>query len=397
MTNYIILVLCLLVLLAYFFDITSKYTKIPGVILLICLGIVMRVLSESAGLNVPNMKPYLPVFGTLGLIMIVMEASLDLKLRKSKVSLIKRSVSSSIILLLLFTLIFTYISVKFMRYETVPSLLIAIPVGIIGSTVAISGANGLNSEQREFVIYESSISDIMGILLFDFILISQGEVGIGLITFTLKGIITVALAVILTAGLAFLLHKTSYHINYVIIMTSVILAYVLAKTAHLPALFLVLVFGLTLSNNRFMENTVVRRWVDFEKFRSDVISFQKILGELTFLIKSFFFIMFGYYTSFTGIFSPDHLLTALVVVAGMFLLRWIFFSRVLRMDAIPLVFFAPRGLITILLFLSIPEELRIPFISEEVVTLIIFISILIMMLGNILNKGDVPARQVKDN
>jgi len=396
MTNYIILVLCLLVLLAYFFDITSKYTKIPGVILLICLGIGMSVLSESAGLKVPNMKPYLPVFGTLGLIMIVMEASLDLKLRKSKVSLIKRSVSSSIILLVLFTLIFTYISVKFMRYETVPSLLIAIPVGIIGSTVAISGANGLSSEQKEFVIYESSVSDIVGIILFDFILINQGEVGIGLITFTMKGIITVALAFILTAGLAFLLHKTSYHINYVIIMTSVILAYALAKTAHLPALFLVLVFGLTLSNNRFIENTIVRRWVNFEKFRSDVISFQKILGELTFLIKSFFFIMFGYYTSFAGIFSPDHILTALVVVAGMFLLRWIFFSRVLKMDAIPLVFFAPRGLITILLFLSIPEEFRIPFMSEEVVTLIIFISILIMMLGNILNKDIVPAKQAND-
>jgi len=37
MTNYIILFLCVLVLLSYLFDITSKYSRIPGVILLIGL------------------------------------------------------------------------------------------------------------------------------------------------------------------------------------------------------------------------------------------------------------------------------------------------------------------------------------------------------------------------
>jgi hypothetical protein len=41
MTNYIILVLCLLIMLAYLFDITSRYSKIPGVILLIGLGIII--------------------------------------------------------------------------------------------------------------------------------------------------------------------------------------------------------------------------------------------------------------------------------------------------------------------------------------------------------------------
>jgi len=40
MTNYIILVLCIIVILSYLFDITSKYSKIPGVILLIGLGIL---------------------------------------------------------------------------------------------------------------------------------------------------------------------------------------------------------------------------------------------------------------------------------------------------------------------------------------------------------------------
>jgi hypothetical protein len=97
--------------------------------------------------------------------------------------------------------------------------------------------------------------------------------------------------------------------------------------------------------------------------------------------------MFGYYTTLEGIFVFDNLLMAGGITLGILFLRWIFFSSFLRMPAVPLVFFAPRGLITILLFLSIPDEYRIPFISEEIITLSIFMSILVMMIGNILNKS----------
>lgn len=58
------------------------------------------------------------------------------------------------------------------------------------------------------------------------------------------------------------------------------------------------------------------------------------------------------------------------------------------MPAIPLVMFAPRGLITILLFIGIPQVFRIPVISEEVITLVIFFSIFIMMIGNIMNRDE---------
>lgn len=84
MTNYIIIALCIIIILSYFFDITSKYTKIPGVLLLILLGILVRFIVNKTGFFIPNMEPVLPVIGTLGLILIVMEASLDLKLKKEK-------------------------------------------------------------------------------------------------------------------------------------------------------------------------------------------------------------------------------------------------------------------------------------------------------------------------
>ena len=85
LTDYVILGLCVIVLLSYFFDITFKYSKIPGVVLLIALGIALQVIVNYTGLEIPNMRSVLPVLGTLGLILIVMEASLEIKFAKNKI------------------------------------------------------------------------------------------------------------------------------------------------------------------------------------------------------------------------------------------------------------------------------------------------------------------------
>ena len=98
MTYHIILVLCIIVILSYVFDITAKYSKIPGVILLIALGIAIQYILKPFNIEIPNLRPVLPVIGTLGLIMIVMEASLDLKLERRKRVLILKSVTSAILL-----------------------------------------------------------------------------------------------------------------------------------------------------------------------------------------------------------------------------------------------------------------------------------------------------------
>ncbi len=390
MTNYIITALCVIIILAYFFDITSKFSKIPGVILLILLGMAIQIISESTGIKIPNLEPVLPVIGTLGLIMIVMEASLDIELQGNKKPLIIKSISAALILLAVFVAIFTFILVRFFELPLRNSLLNSIPLGIISSSIAIPSAIGLHSSEREFVIYESSFSDIFGIMIFDFILLNESSIGLGVFKFARDGILTVVLALISTGILGYLLHKTTYHVNYVIILTFIVLIYSLAKFFHLPALLLILIFGLVLANNKFLEKEFIKRFIDFPKFRNDIGSFKKILGELTFLVRSFFFIMFGFYTQVYDLFNQDNILTALIISLGIFLLRWLFFKMVLRLPAVPMVFFAPRGLITILLFLSIPVESRFSLISQEVVTLVILITILFMAIGNFLHKKEVP-------
>jgi len=387
MTNYIILVICIIIVLSYLFDISSKYSKIPAVILLIGLGVLLQVISKSTGLEIPNMRPFLPVIGTLGLILIVLHASLDLKLEKQKSALMRKSVFSALVLLVLVVTAASLIFVFLLDYPVTSAVLNSIPLGIISSAVAIPSAGHLNAREKEFIIYESSFSDIFGIMAFDFILFNEGNLSGGIPHYIVAGFLTVIIAVAVTSALAILLHKISYHVNYVIIMTAVILIYALAKLYHLPALLIVLVFGLALANSEVVEHTPINRVVDFAKFRKDVDSFGKILGELTFLVRSFFFIIFGYYTTLEGIFYPANLLIALCVTIGILAIRWIFIYYVLRIKSHTLVLFAPRGLITILLFISIPAVHVIPQINTEVITLVILMTMLAMMIGNIIYGG----------
>jgi NhaP-type Na+/H+ or K+/H+ antiporter len=383
-TNYVILALCIIVILSYLFDVSFRYSRIPGVVLLIALGIILQLTVKYTGASIPNLEPVLPVLGTLGLILIVMDAALEIKLERNRKTVLIKSVASATIMLVVFSGILALIFIKIFHLPQTTALLNAIPLGIISSAVAISSSVLLERNQREFITFESAISDILGILAFDFILLNQGSLGSGILSFAFKGLITILIAAIMTGILAFLLHKIKYHVSYIIILTSVVMIYVLAKLVHLPGLFLVVIFGLALSNNQVIGHTAVNRFIDFEKFRDDISSFKKILAELTFLVRSFFFIMFGYYTSLSGFADLNNLLFSMSITAGIFLLRWLLLRILNGKHSGKLVWFAPRGLITILLFLSIPETNRTGLISEEVVTLVILLSIFVMMIGNML-------------
>jgi hypothetical protein len=285
-----------------------------------------------------------------------------------------------------FSGILSFILVEFLNIPVRDALLNSIPFGVISSSVAIPASVNLTGADKEFVIYESAFSDIFGILLFDFILFSEGPVGQRIFGIAMNTLLTLFVSAATAVILAILLHKIRYHVNYVIIMTSVVLVYILAKLSHMPALMLVLIFGLFLSNNRLFEKSPIRKIVDFEKFGSDIEAFKKILAELTFLVRSFFFIIFGFYTTIDGIFKPRTLMIAVAITAGIFLLRMFFLRQVVRMKLNPLVFFSPRGLITILLFLTIPATSRLPEITEEVVTLVILFTVIMLVIGNFSNK-----------
>ena len=71
------------------------------------------------------------------------------------------------------------------------------------------------------------------------------------------------------------------------------------------------------------------------------------------------------------------------------IIRYLFLRFISKTNVYPEVFIAPRGLITIILFYSIPSHLTTDKFNEGVLSFVILGSGLIMMFGLIFSKKNV--------
>lgn len=181
MTVTIIITFCILLLIAYVFDLTSSKTKIPSVILLLLLGWAVKQLTIWLDIQLPNFSPILPVLGTVGLILIVLEGSLELELNKSKFGLIRKSSFGALLPMIALAFLFAFAFRYFGNFGLKDSLINAVPFCVISSAIAIPSVRNLSSKSKEFVIYESSLSDIFGVLIFNFLTLNISLVNKSLI------------------------------------------------------------------------------------------------------------------------------------------------------------------------------------------------------------------------
>lgn len=145
-----------LVILSYLFDVWARRIRIPSVLLLLFLGICLRVVSDRLGYSIQNTRVLLEICGTLGLILIVLEASLELRLVPEKLSLIGRSFSAALLLLVASSTVIALLLQRALSLPFTAALVNAIPLAVISSAVAIPGSMGLAPIKREFIVYEST-------------------------------------------------------------------------------------------------------------------------------------------------------------------------------------------------------------------------------------------------
>ncbi|NCP83974.1 MAG: sodium:proton antiporter [Bacteroidetes bacterium] len=385
MTIPIIITISILLLLAYVFDITSSKTKVPSVILLLFLGWVVKQVSFIFSIVVPDLAPILPFLGAIGLILIVLEGSLELEFNKSKLNYIGKSSIIALIPMLIFSF---SLAVAFMFWGNVGfkiGLANAIPFAIVSSAIAISSAQNLLPKNKEFITYESSLSDIFGVILFNFITLNDniGTQSFGF--FILELILILIVTFITTLGLAFLLSKIKHHVKYVPIILIIVLIYAISEVYHLPALIFILLFGLFLGNlDELRKNPFIYQLRPGVLDR-EVRKFKELTGEIAFLIRSLFFLLFGYLIETSELMNSSTILWAVAISVGIFSLRFLFLTF-FKLPLRPLLFMAPRGLITILLFLSIPFAQQIEIANKSLIIQVILITAGIMMAGLITHK-----------
>ena len=387
MTTTIIITVCSLLLIAYLFDLSASRTRIPSVVLLLFLGWVVRQITDFSEIGVPDLTPLLSIFGTIGLILIVLEGSLELELNHSKMPVVTRSFFVALIPMLIQAFLLAFAFRYFGGTSLKMSLVNAIPLCVISSAIAIPSVRNLVSSRREFVIFETSLSDIMGVLFFNFVALNETFSIISFEMFGLQLLFMIGISFAATVGLSLLLSRIEHHIKFAPIIILVILIYAIAKVYHLPGLIFILIFGLFLGN---LDELKQWKWVQRlrpEVLDSEVNKFKELTVEATFLIRTLFFLLFGFLIETSEILNAQTFVWAVAIVAGIFFLRvillWVF-----RIPLSPLVFIFPRGLITILLFFSIAPEQAIPLVDKALLIQVIILTALIMMVGLMLQKND---------
>ena len=180
--------------------------------------------------------------------------------------------------------------------------------------------------------------------------------------------------------LIFVLSRLKHKVKFMQIIALVLFLYAFAKGYHLPGLILILTFGLVLANIEKLNLIPFLKDFNITHLKSEITRFEEITVELTFLVRVAFFLIFGFTIELSSLLDLHSLLLSL---SGFFII--IFFRVVqlllMKLPLLPLAFVAPRGLITILLFVSIPSSNKILFINQTVITQVIIISSLFMMIA----------------
>lgn len=376
----LIITICALILIAYMFDISSKHTRVPTVIFLMLLGWVVKQLANTFELNIINLAPLLPAFGTIGLILIVLEGGLELEINKEKIGLVKKAFWAALLQLVALCLIIGCSFYFLQDAGIMDSFINAVPLCVVSSTIAIPSVQHLLKKQREMTIYESSMSDIIGVVLFNFLVANEVIAVSSFLNFGIQLIVMLLVSLASSIGLALLIKKIDHQVKLVPIMIMVVLIYTIAKAYHLPALLFILIFGMFLNNLDEFKNATFIRYLQPKILNAEVHRFSRLVAEAAFLVRTIFFILFGYTVTTETLLNLETLPYALFIIAAILIVRFIQMKSS-GQPIIPMLFIAPRGLITIMLFLSIPAKHRISLVNESLLLQVIIFSILMMMLG----------------
>jgi len=381
LTYTLLIILSSLVIFSYFFDMIARRTKLPSVPLLLVLGILIRLAVDYFHIPTFNFLNILPALGSVGLILIVLEGTLELKYERKKNKVILKSFLSAFFILLATTAAIGYFFNLASGAGWSQCILNAIPYSIISSAIAIPSVANLTAKKKEFVIYESSFSDILGIIVFNFFLYNETISFSSFAILAWDTILIILVSATFCLLLLYIIGRIKHQVKFFLILSIIVLVYGAGRILHLPSLIIVLAFGLFLSNASQIRNQIFQKHFMYADYNNDLNQLYRMSAESAFLVRTFFFIIFGFIIELGLLNDLDTLKTGLYILVIVYFIRSIYLKFIGKIPLIPELFISPRGLISILLFISIPEKLLIPEANTGLLFLVVLSSSLIMSFG----------------
>jgi NhaP-type Na+/H+ or K+/H+ antiporter len=222
--------------------------------------------------------------------MIVLEAALDLELKKEKVKPILKSMAIALIGLIASAWVAALVIHQFIPEMTMQSAwLYATPLSILSSAIIIPSVNTLSESKKEFHIYESTFSDIIGIMMFYFLTskLHPAEDS-GVAGFTGNILLTIVISLIASYGIILIFQKIKSQAKLFLLIAVLLLLYALGKKMHLSSLIIILIFGLVIANMKLFFSGRLSNFLEFKKANQIYHELHIITLETAFVVRTFF-------------------------------------------------------------------------------------------------------------
>ncbi|MCP9767291.1 sodium:proton exchanger [Lacihabitans sp. LS3-19] len=389
-SSILVLFIASIVILSYFFNIFSKRTKIPTVLLLMSSGMLFNFFEKNQLISMYTINKVVELLGIMGLIMIILEASLDLHITRKKKGLILKAFISALIILIVSSFSIAYLIHFWLNEPLVDCLIYATPLSIVSSAILIPSLEQLTPDKKEFLVYESSFSDILGILFFNYLIGENTSEPLNAIIYLGQMGLSVIISILVAFLLVYYLGKIKLKVKFFLIFAVLSALYALGKLTHLPSLLIILFFGLIINNRQLFQKF---KWID--KHIPDEMSFlelekqlKSVTAETSFLVRTFFFILFGYSIDILKLAVSEVQIVGTLIVVILLIVRLAFLLYLNpKENPLPELFLMPRGLITILLFYNIPPPRQLEQFNSGILFFVILVTAVLMMIGLFTAKG----------
>ena len=355
----------------------SRWTRVPDIIVLLLIGVGLGPILHWV--DASNFSVVIRILGMLALILILFEGGLELRLKET----IRYSPGGILLAMVSYGLtvgLITFVARALLHMNWMDSALLGAVLGSTSAAVVLPAIQQVDAPEaiKITVTLEASLGEIIAVLTVGTLIGLDGSQPIfqGLITgFGHHVLIDVVLGV--AAGVAWSRvwpQFASQQFSNALNLGMVLGVFAVGRYAGGSGLLAELVFGLTLAN---MPRTphMMRQGARMMAFHS----------ELTFLVRSFFFVLLGIMAQFV---SKAYVVPILAILAALVLARWLAVraTRWSIRDVLPtqtelLFLLMPRGLITAVLALQVlaARGQAFYFLPAMAFTVVLFTNIFVVV------------------
>jgi cell volume regulation protein A len=320
------------ILIGFLAHLLFRVTKIPSVLLLIAIGVLLGPI--TGWVTSDALIGIAPFFGTMALLIILFEGGLELDIE----TVVRQAPRASLLALLVF--VFSVGSVTIFAhyaagYSLLNSLLIASILGASSPAICIPLVSGLSvrKEIKTFLKLESALGDVL--LLVTVLLIldvhtSGKQDAFGMVASFVMSI-AIAFGVSTIAGVLWsrlIGWMGGEPLAYMLTLGFVFLLFFAVEELHGSAAIAVLMFGMMLENMNIIAGRIGQKvhhlfGIDIRAEQFILNQFMKnITQELSFLIRTFFFVYLGLLLDFNALNIRVGVIGAAIVIL-LLASRWV--------------------------------------------------------------------------